>query len=204
MSLFADTCQSNQSREAFWLNADPAGLAGGLNLYGYTGNDPISKVDPLGLFTTSIGAQASSSIGLQGSVSAQFTFSANGWNPLDWRIGSTASITPATGVSTSALSGLGVLVSYAPYVNEPEEFSGPTLTIGVSGGRGAGAGFDVSNISSDSCTHKINRDKLNYNLFVGLKGATLPGSLPVEAHVGVSYTDAGSISPREILTLLFQ
>ncbi len=32
-----------------WLNADPAGLAEGPNLYAYVGNKPIDAVDPLGL-----------------------------------------------------------------------------------------------------------------------------------------------------------
>jgi len=32
-----------------WLNADPIGLAGGLNLYAYAANDPVSRMDPWGL-----------------------------------------------------------------------------------------------------------------------------------------------------------
>ena len=37
-----------------WLTRDPMGYAGGVNLYGYVGNDPGNRVDPLGLFTISI------------------------------------------------------------------------------------------------------------------------------------------------------
>ena len=32
-----------------WMTEDPIGLAGGENLYGYCGNDPVNAVDPLGL-----------------------------------------------------------------------------------------------------------------------------------------------------------
>jgi len=39
---------------ALWLNRDPLGLAGGLNLYGYVGNDPINGIDPFGLSTIRI------------------------------------------------------------------------------------------------------------------------------------------------------
>jgi RHS repeat-associated protein len=32
-----------------WLNRDPIEEEGGLNLYGYVGNDPVNEIDPLGL-----------------------------------------------------------------------------------------------------------------------------------------------------------
>ncbi|MFD2257167.1 RHS repeat-associated core domain-containing protein, partial [Luteolibacter algae] len=34
---------------ATWLSPDPLGEAGGLNLYGYVGNDPVNYWDPFGL-----------------------------------------------------------------------------------------------------------------------------------------------------------
>ncbi len=33
-----------------WLNRDPIGEKGGLNLYAYVGNDPAANIDPLGLW----------------------------------------------------------------------------------------------------------------------------------------------------------
>lgn len=34
-----------------WLSPDPLGEAGGMNLYGYVGNDPVNATDPLGLYS---------------------------------------------------------------------------------------------------------------------------------------------------------
>ena len=33
-----------------WLSCDPIGEEGGLNSYGYVVNDPLRKIDPLGLW----------------------------------------------------------------------------------------------------------------------------------------------------------
>ena len=35
--------------EGWWISRDPLGEQGGLNLYGYVGNNPISLLDPMGL-----------------------------------------------------------------------------------------------------------------------------------------------------------
>ena len=32
-----------------WLNRDPLGEEGGINLYGYVSNSPLSRIDPFGL-----------------------------------------------------------------------------------------------------------------------------------------------------------
>lgn len=34
-----------------FINKDPIGFAGGMNLYGYVGNNPTTNIDPLGLQT---------------------------------------------------------------------------------------------------------------------------------------------------------
>ncbi len=34
-----------------WLTRDPIGLAGGMNFYGYVGNNPVNAMDPFGLYT---------------------------------------------------------------------------------------------------------------------------------------------------------
>ena len=35
---------------ARWLNQDPIGENGGINLYRFVGNDPLNRIDPLGLY----------------------------------------------------------------------------------------------------------------------------------------------------------
>ena len=47
-----------------WLNRDPVGEAGGINLYGFVGNNPIALIDVLGLRTVTISMYFSGDIKL--------------------------------------------------------------------------------------------------------------------------------------------
>ena len=42
-----------------FMQPDPIGYAGGANLYGYVGNDPLNRLDPLGLTEVNEGASVS-------------------------------------------------------------------------------------------------------------------------------------------------
>ena len=48
------TYRDYDAATARWLNEDPIGLGGGINLYGYVGGNPVSRVDPSGLVSVSM------------------------------------------------------------------------------------------------------------------------------------------------------
>ena len=47
-----------------WLTRDPIGYAGGVNLYGYVGNNPGNRWDPSGFWSVTIGVSGTGVIGL--------------------------------------------------------------------------------------------------------------------------------------------
>jgi hypothetical protein len=56
------------SGQANWANPDPIGEVGGINLYGFVGNNPVNLVDPYGLdavFTFAGGSNQTASTALQ-------------------------------------------------------------------------------------------------------------------------------------------
>jgi len=46
--LIISGCRFYDPLDQRWLNRDPIGEPGGLNLYGYVGGNPVSRIDPLG------------------------------------------------------------------------------------------------------------------------------------------------------------
>ena|GEM_PF-5029804 len=71
-----------------WLSRDPIAENGGINLYGYVGNNPANLIDPLGLRTFDLGITIDfKAFRLGGSAKASVGISINGWNPLNWDLG---------------------------------------------------------------------------------------------------------------------
>jgi RHS repeat-associated protein len=180
-----------------WTAKDPLSFAGGDgNLYSYVANNPISQSDPYGLWTAGIGIGGSAAGWLRIAGSMQFTFSANGFNPVDWRFGLTSSVEPFSSASSAVgAANLGPTFSLSPNAQKPEEFNGWSATMGGSAGLGAVLGFDVSNLGGGP---------LNYTLSPGDGYVFGPYVAPAEVHFGASFSCGISISPRELLSAMLR
>jgi RHS repeat-associated protein len=164
-----------------WLNRDPIGEAGGLNLYGYVGNNPIDVVDPLGLWQITIGG----GWGIAGEISF-------GYNS------GRANISGTIGV------GGGLAGSFNPNDSGPSGMQGPSTTEGLIAKGDLDLGFVSLNgeagvtTESDGCHHFHDKAYLQGGANLN---AVEPGYPPfggVSGEIGVqqSGTDNGGISSR--------
>ncbi len=99
-----------------FLQTDPIGTDGGINLYAYTGNDPVNNTDPAGHRTVSLGlsAQIAYGVGFGGGVSIDIDFPWNDGTRFDVRLGG----------SISGLFGYGAGGSFGPNFNIPDSLNG--------------------------------------------------------------------------------
>ncbi|MBA3012268.1 MAG: RHS repeat-associated core domain-containing protein [Proteobacteria bacterium] len=110
-----------------YLTPDPIGLAGGINPFVYTLNDPVNSSDPLGLFAVGVygGGSAGLVVGVEGAVGGviDHTFDA----------AATLDISGSFGIQISADVSAGVMI--APFA-KTSDLSGPSKRINIGLGIG--------------------------------------------------------------------
>jgi RHS repeat-associated protein len=108
-----------------WINRDPLGEAGEINLYGFVGNNPVSFVDPYGLLQITVGWSGGNILGGSGSV----TWDSN-----------TNQVTGSLGAGLGGGSGFTIAAGSSKPPADSEVSSGVMFT-GTGGFRGFGGFF---------------------------------------------------------------
>ena len=111
-----------------WLSNDPIGIVGGLNQYAFCGNNPVNFVDPLGLWTVTIGVQGHVSVIGALSVGTGIAFGYS--QEVGWSIGWLTSGGSGIGLPGASAT-VFVQVTDASSVGQ---LKGPGVQLGLSGG----------------------------------------------------------------------
>jgi RHS repeat-associated protein len=151
-----------------YLEADPIGQRGGVNLYPYVDNDPLSFIDPPGLLTFRLGKFGGAGLGLGGQYQVALVLDTCG------NLGVAVTLSGGEYVGASASTGVAAGVSTAKTIFDERGWS---MVTGGSAGEGATAGFEIGRWGNG-----------REGFWSGEAQVGLGGGFPVEAHWFAAYT----------------
>jgi len=151
-----------------WLNRDPIGELGGINLYAYVGNNPINLTEINGLWTIGIGVRGGYGFFIAGDISLGFYFGHS--KERGWSFGFMETTFIGAGGPPNMSAGVFGQWTNAKCVGQLKGLAGE---VGASGGEGPGGGGDFI----------FGSGYQGGNLWGGITGG-----FPVEMHVGGTIT----------------
>ena len=166
-----------------YVSADPIGQVGGVNVYGYAWNDPVTWIDPFGLKTRFYISHDRSSIGWHYGSHASVSVDnpGNGWEgPVLYD--------PAGGYHENERSEDGILGpednysedAYFDYLADTESTSVTVITFDTTPEQEA-ALFNAADAKGDprgvSCAAAVSEVAAQSGAFPGLEGSSFPGFL---------------------------
>jgi RHS repeat-associated protein len=169
-----------------FLQPDPIGIEGGINLYAYVGNDPLNATDPSGLWTLQIGGSFYYNIGwFGGQISLGIVADSQG------NAGFFGSATAGPGI------GLGFKFAASGAVtNAPEIFNlqGQGSNLSIVGGAGAAGSFDFGRFDSDGRRYR------SIGASIGYGGGAAVSAGPSYTHIipQVVWNSSRSTSPVQM------
>ncbi len=132
-SIYYDHARYYDGTTDRFLSQDPAGIAGGANLFAYAGGDPINNVDPSGKTTATVSINLSFSLGFL-TVQAQVGFAVDDSGDVGFFYAGGGGATAPSGIQAQA--GVGFSLSNAQTIND---LAGPFTNASA----GLGDGVDV-------------------------------------------------------------
>jgi RHS repeat-associated protein len=151
-----------------YLEADPIGQRGGINLYPYVQSNPLNFIDPHGLLTFRVGKYGGAGLGLGGQHQVVLVLDTCG------NVGVAVTLSGGEYLGAGASTGLVGGVSTANTIFDEQGWS---MQIGGSGGEGGTVGFEVGRWGN-----------AREGFWSAEAQVGLGGGFPFEAHWFAAYT----------------